>query len=93
MKINDIQLEHVAPSGNRADVTIPELQPGEFCGIQVTWDRTPSPEDLREFNEEVWPKRIVPLAIRRAEQRTGKPQRAVGLQSGLSVLLPDLSVE
>ena len=84
MIVNKIKLAHVARSGNQADVIISDdIRIGCYDNVKIAWDHTHSPEDLREFNEEVWPNRIVPVVIDRLEKRTGRPHRAIPLGPGL----------
>ena len=77
-------------SGNRAEVTIPEpVHVGSYSSIQVEWESfPPSSDDLREYNEEVWPDQIVPTVIRHLEEQTGVPHRATTIAPGLSAFIP-----
>lgn len=89
--VDDITIKHLAQSGNQADVTIP-YSPSTGCeGIKIVWDDTPSLEDMQEFNEKAWPKQIVPVVLRRLEQQTGKPHRAVTIAPGLCAFIPNES--
>lgn len=81
----ELKMEHVCKSGNRAEIYVPEKAVrGEYQLFQVEWDSyPPTAKDLREYWEEVYDKQIVPLQLRRLEKETGKPHRAFPVASGL----------
>jgi hypothetical protein len=80
-----MKMEYVCKSGNRAEIYLPEKAvPAEYQQFIVEWESwPPTSEDLREYHEEVYAKKIVPLQLRRLEAETGRPHRAFPIAPGL----------
>ena len=86
MSMNEqTKMEHVCRSGNRAEIYLPEIVVlGEYNQFSVEWESfPPTNEDLREYWQEVYDKKIVPLHLRRLQKETGKKYRAFSIAPGL----------
>jgi hypothetical protein len=85
-------ITHNFRSGNTCDIEIPDrITPGEFNDVHVEWDTyPPSAADLREYEHEVYPTRVLPR-LEAAMRKTYGPGHLVEIMPGLRGWVPTTS--
>jgi hypothetical protein len=85
-------ITHNFRSGNSCDIEIPDrITPGEFNDVHVEWDTyPPSAADLREYEHEVSPTRVLPR-LEAAMRKTYGPGHLVEIMPGLRGWVPTTS--
>jgi hypothetical protein len=77
-------ITHSFRSGNGCDIHIPKkVKRGKFNSVSVEWDSyPPSAADLREYEQEVYPGRVMPVLEGLVRQSHG-PGQAVEIAPGV----------